>query len=113
MFIDKLKHVKQALKKWSKERFEDLEKKITRDKNEYIYLESVAEENLWQEAKRSKWLEARKHWLELEEKKIGMEKQKAKVKWVVKGDENTKRFHAAIKYRERRNALRGVKSERG
>lgn len=37
-----------------------------------------------------------------------MLKQKAKLRWVVDGDENTKMFHAAIKFREWKNQIRGM-----
>ena len=46
--------------------------------------------------------------MELEEKKIGMAREKAKVKWILEGDENSKFFHAVIKNRERRNGIRGM-----
>ena len=49
----------------------------------------------------------RKRWLELEKKKVDMDKQKAKIKWATEGDENSKLFHAAIKHREKK-LVRGL-----
>ena len=42
-----------------------------------------------------------------------MDIQKAKIKWHIEGDENTKLFHSKIKYRERNNLVRGVHTENG
>ena len=50
----------------------------------------------------------KKVWVDLEEKKRGMERQKAKVRWLKEGDENSKLFYAAIRYKERRNTIRGL-----
>ncbi|KAJ9557995.1 hypothetical protein OSB04_012609 [Centaurea solstitialis] len=38
---------------------------------------------------------------------------KAKVKWAIDGDENSKLFHAVIKLRERKNAVRGIQTSVG
>lgn len=40
-------------------------------------------------------------------------RQKAKLKWVVDGDENSKIFHAAIKFKDRRNTIRGLNTNLG
>ena len=49
----------------------------------------------------------------MEEKKNDMVKQKAKSGWVLEGDENSKFFHASIKYKERQNMIRGYIPTRG
>lgn len=76
-------------------------------------MEGEAELNGWNVMDRDRWVSARNKWLELEEKKLEMDKQRAKLKWAIDGDENSRLFHAAIKYRERKNALRGLKTQEG
>ncbi|KAJ9537251.1 hypothetical protein OSB04_029984 [Centaurea solstitialis] len=49
-----------------------------------------------------------KKWMDQEQKNNGMIRQKAKVKWIMEGDENTRYFHAAMKNRERKNWIRGM-----
>ncbi|GJW12455.1 hypothetical protein Tco_1578282 [Tanacetum coccineum] len=47
------------------------------------------------------WLEARRAWLEKDREQAKMLKQKARIRWVIKGDENTKFFHSVIKRRNK------------
>lgn len=96
------------MKSWSKERFGNIEEELKPLKEEISKKEKEAETTRWEEEERDRWVQARKRWLEMEEKKNSMERQKAKVKWIVEGDENSKLFHAAIKYRERKNNIRGM-----
>ncbi|KAJ9564765.1 hypothetical protein OSB04_000731 [Centaurea solstitialis] len=105
---DKLKFVKQKIKEWSKEKFGSLDKKLEDARNECNRLENKAEEVGWTETERGKWLESRKLCLDLEEKKGGMLRQKAKLRWLTEGDENSKYFHATLKHRERKNTIRGL-----
>ncbi|KAJ9558860.1 LOW QUALITY PROTEIN: hypothetical protein OSB04_013474 [Centaurea solstitialis] len=105
---DKLKQVKVKIKSWSIAHFGLLDEKIVEARNECTRLEEKAEFGGWNDCERERWLESRKGWLELEEKKNGLLRQKAKLKWLLEGDDNTKFFHATIKNREKKNALRGL-----
>ncbi|XP_071689558.1 uncharacterized protein [Rutidosis leptorrhynchoides] len=57
---------------------------------------------------RSKWLEARRIWLEKDKIKTNMMKQKSRCKWITEGEENTKYFHSLCKRRNSKNAIRGL-----
>lgn len=113
VFRDKLKNVKEAVKKWSKAKFGNLERELKELKEAVVEKEKEAENLGWKDSEREVWIQKRKRWLELEEQKVGMMRQKAKLKWVVDGDENSKIFHAAIKFKERRNAIRGLNTNSG
>ncbi|GKD47523.1 putative RNA-directed DNA polymerase, partial [Tanacetum coccineum] len=75
IFRDKLKNVKQELKKWSKEKFGRFDREV---------------ESFKQEA--NKW---------------EREAEKARVKWTVEGDENSKYFHSVVTRRNKNN-MRGL-----
>jgi len=47
-------------------------------------------------------------WLEAERKKVEILKQKAKIKWAMEGDENSRIFHATIRKRTRANEIGGL-----
>ena len=68
VFRDKLKNVKMAIKKWSKERFGTIAEEIPCVKKECERLEALAESNTWNAVEKDSWIKARKRWLELEEK---------------------------------------------
>ncbi|GJX71711.1 hypothetical protein Tco_0308882 [Tanacetum coccineum] len=65
-FCDKLKNVKVALKKWSKERFKTVNEKIERLKNEAMKWEMEVEKRTSSESEREVWMEARKSWMDKE-----------------------------------------------
>ncbi|PWA63317.1 Transposon TX1 [Artemisia annua] len=77
-FRDKLKNVKQVLKKWSKERFGTIKKKIEYYKREAMRWELEAEKRNLNEDERSAWMEARRLWMEKENENKSMLRQKAR-----------------------------------
>ncbi|GKE11342.1 hypothetical protein Tco_1414893 [Tanacetum coccineum] len=107
-FRDKLKNVKSDLRKWSKERFEGNKEKNEGYKSEAMRWELEAEKRVLNDAERAAWLEARKLLLEKENEVAGMLHQKARIKWDVKGDENSKFFYSFAKRRNNKNNIRGL-----
>lgn len=108
IFLDKLRNVKEDLKKWSAVNFGKLDYEIKELKSSIDDLETQAEDGLLDEEGRNIWKTKRRQWMEKEKFKKDMLSQKAKLKWWVEGDENTKFFHSAVKRREWRNNMSGV-----
>ncbi|GJZ99011.1 putative ribonuclease H-like domain-containing protein [Tanacetum coccineum] len=53
-------------------------------------------------------MEERRLWVEKDKEKASMLRQKARIRWDVEGDENTKYFHAYVKRRNNNNCIRGL-----
>ena len=96
---DKLKNIKNDLRKWSKKRFGALKEKIEGHKKEAMRWELEAENRLLSESETSRWLAERKLWVEKEKELFSMARQKARIKWDVKGDENSK-FNLSIRIKK-------------
>ncbi|XP_071700480.1 uncharacterized protein [Rutidosis leptorrhynchoides] len=96
-FRDRLKNVKLALKEWSSSTFGYLDREIINLKAKVDEWERKAETRALNEYERAIWLETRKCWIDKETVKANMLKQKARIRWIIEGDENSKYFHSAIK----------------
>ncbi|GJZ84480.1 putative RNA-directed DNA polymerase [Tanacetum coccineum] len=107
-FRNKLKNVKVVLKKWSKERFGAVNEKIEMLKKEAMKWELEAENRTLSEVEREAWMKARKSWVDKENELKCMLRQKSRIKWDIKGDENSKFFHSFIKRRNNKSNIRGL-----
>ncbi|GKF36863.1 hypothetical protein Tco_0113621 [Tanacetum coccineum] len=107
-FREKLKNVKFVLKEWNKERFRAVNEKIERFKKEAMKWELEAENITLSEVEKEAWIKARKSWLDKENQLKGMLRQKARIKWDIEGDENSKFFHSVIKRRNNKSNIRGL-----
>ncbi|XP_071739854.1 uncharacterized protein [Rutidosis leptorrhynchoides] len=107
-FKDKLKNVKGALKTWSKEEFGGIDDEINSLKKSTMNWEIKAENGVLTEAERLCWLEERKKWMSKEKSKANMLKQKARIRWILEGDENSKYFHASLKRKYNKCNIRGL-----
>ncbi|XP_071694365.1 uncharacterized protein [Rutidosis leptorrhynchoides] len=107
-FMDRLKNVKMALKSWSFKSFGSLDSKINELKKEAMEWELKAESNTLSDSDRATWLDCRRRWVEKEKVKTNMLKQKAKVKWILDGDENSKFFHASLRWKYNKCNFRGI-----
>lgn len=108
IFRDKLKNVKNALKHWSKQKFRTMELEIEESRKEAMEWEAKAECRKLNETELNTWLEARCKWLEKDMQKATIPKQKARIKWDIEGNKNTKFFHSMIKTRNNKNNIRGL-----
>ncbi|XP_071727756.1 uncharacterized protein [Rutidosis leptorrhynchoides] len=108
IFQDKLKNVKSKLKTWSKDSFGTLDYEINTLRKEVSEWEKKAELNSITDGECTIWLECRKKWLEKEKVKADMLRQKARIRWVLDGDENSKLFHNSIRHKYKKCNFRGL-----
>ncbi|XP_071715011.1 uncharacterized protein [Rutidosis leptorrhynchoides] len=105
---NKLKRTKAALKAKSSQKFGNLDGEIEVLKSIATALEHKAENGLINDVERKQWLDMRKEWFQKEQIKANMLKQKARVRWILDGDENSKYFHSVIKRGYNKNNIRGL-----
>ncbi|XP_071727153.1 uncharacterized protein [Rutidosis leptorrhynchoides] len=108
IFCNKLKRLKGDLREWSKSRFENLDIEIKNAKKAALDLELKAEAGNLSVADHENWIASRKTWLDKEKTKTGMLRQKARVRWMTDGDENSKYFHNSLRRNYNKNNIRGI-----
>jgi hypothetical protein len=113
VFREKLKAVKEALKKWNVETYGVLEKKILLLVTSIHDLEVMAEVRELSSEERLVWKQKCEQLWTLLRSKDCLEYQKSKAKWLKEGDTNSKYFHACVKGRKRINSIMALKKEGG
>ncbi|XP_071740403.1 uncharacterized protein [Rutidosis leptorrhynchoides] len=108
VFRNKLKNVKAALKSWNKLTYYKLDQEIIDLRSKVNEWELLAETRSLIDDERQLWMETRKNWLDKEKTKAKLLRQKAQVKWILEGDENSSYFHSVIRQRFNKNNIRGL-----
>ncbi|XP_071712309.1 uncharacterized protein [Rutidosis leptorrhynchoides] len=108
IFRNKLEVVKDMLRSWSNRKFGQIEGEIETFKELANSLELKTEGVILDDNEEKLWKESRKMWFEKETIKSKMLQQKARVHWILDGDENTKYFHSILKRKNTTNNIRGL-----
>jgi hypothetical protein len=113
VFREKLKAVKEALKKWNDESYRVLEKNIPSLISSIHDMEVLGEARDLSSEERLVWKQKCEQLWTLLKSKDCLEYQKSKAKWLKEGDTNSKYFHACVKGRKRTNSIVALKKEGG
>ncbi|XP_071698969.1 uncharacterized protein [Rutidosis leptorrhynchoides] len=108
IFRNKLKNVKNALKEWRSSNFNNVDQEIKEVKAKVEKWEKEAENRTLSEQERLEWMENRNKWLSKERSKANMLRQKARIKWIIEGDENSSYFHTVIRRNYNKINIRGI-----
>ncbi|XP_071740224.1 uncharacterized protein [Rutidosis leptorrhynchoides] len=111
VFRDRLKNVKVALREWSKRKYGLIDVEIETLKKETTVLELKADAGNITEEERVTRLNNRAQWLKKENEKADMIRQKARIKWVAEGEDNTSFFHASIRRKNNNCNIRGLHTD--
>lgn len=106
---EKLKHIKEIIKRWYKEKFGNLDRRIDEKTDQVNDLDSKLEEG---ELDDLAAVERKKAWEDLNkmiELKDHLRCQQAKNKWIKEGDTNSKFFHKCVERKGRIRKLKGLR----
>ncbi|XP_071727163.1 uncharacterized protein [Rutidosis leptorrhynchoides] len=108
IFREKLKNVKMELKKWFSTSQCKLKGEIEEPTKKVVDWELKAEVSNLNDNDILAWKMDRDKLLQKEKNETEMLKQKARYKWDLESDENSKFFHSCIRKRQHKNNIQGV-----
>ncbi|XP_062104124.1 uncharacterized protein LOC133815283 [Humulus lupulus] len=111
--VRKLKRLKILLKELNRKGFNELHSAHIKALQDLKECQDHLKEDLLNERLIVKESQARKNYSEIHKLYCSFLHQKAKVKWMQEGDENTTFFHASLRDRRAQNRIYSVKSETG
>jgi hypothetical protein len=106
---EKLKAVKEALKKWNSETYGAMELNIPSLMASIQDLEVMGEVRDLSAVEKREWKQNCEQLWALLNSKVCLEFQKSKAKWLKEGDVNSSYFHACVKGRKRTNSIMALK----
>ncbi|XP_048502961.1 uncharacterized protein LOC125498736 [Beta vulgaris subsp. vulgaris] len=104
----KLKIMKAELKKFNREGFSDIQAQAHHAYNQMIMKQNIAHEQLREVASIEEERKATEDYKRAQARYLSFLKQKAKERWIEKGDDNTKLFHQSIKARRQQNKIYAI-----
>ncbi|XP_026383796.1 uncharacterized protein LOC113279314 [Papaver somniferum] len=113
VFQSKLKRLKNILKLWNWEVFGDVNLQIKEAEVKFQRAMEESDNYPLDEEKLKKLVEAQNDFNTKEVQKSAMLRQKARVRWIKKGDSNTNFFHTSIKIKQAQNCISEVEDEAG
>jgi hypothetical protein len=109
VFREKLKNLKEALKKWNLDKYGAIDSKVPLLIRKIQELEVEGENRMLLTEELTEWKNCCEQLWLLLKSKDRLEFQKSKSKWLKEGDANTSYFHACVKGRRRSNAIVALK----
>ncbi|XP_062119711.1 uncharacterized protein LOC133834174 [Humulus lupulus] len=111
--VSKLKRLKQVLVTINREGFSDIQQKEFKAGLILKYLQEQLQKDPFNDRLITQEQLAREQFLYCHKAYLSFLAQKAKVVWMVNGDENTHIFHASLKARRIQNRILSIKTETG
>lgn len=105
---EKLKMLKEDLKKWNQDTFGEMNKNIQELKDKIQELDILDDSFGLEELEIIRRKEATANLFQKLNQRNSLNAQKAKIKWLQEGDVNSNFFHRAINFRRKRNELVGI-----
>ena len=105
----KLKKLKERMKRWNKEQFGDTAKKVQQLHNELNNLEAASLDRQLTPLELSSRKKIQENLWTATQAHESLLRQKARTKWMKEGYCNSRYFHKLINYNRRQNAVKGVR----